>query len=811
MNHLFNKFRGDILGLVWLAMGVFVALALMSYHPMDPSFNSTGSVHRVANYCGYFGSFMADIFYQCLGASAWLIVISFFRISWICFLNRERSFNGSRWVWSILLFATSCSLIGLYFPNTRMFAQQIPAAGLLGMMVSKGLVRIFNFAGVAVILWTATIVLLIFYSEHTLKDLLFLPSAFLKLIATKSRKKIKGLLSLEFLPSFRESQTVGESVDTNIFLKGKKIPPERGGRSLFAIKNESGKIASSLAQKLPLKSFATETPKNLDNSLFPTKLGENQTEEPALSGFLVNRTTNMTKRHNVGVSKRAIERVENWSLPKLSILADPPPGRNLLDEKEVKIKAKILIDKLGQFSIRGNVVGIKPGPAITMFEFKPAADVKISKITDLADDLSLALSSESVRIIAPIPGRDVVGIETSNPHRETVFLKDILMQEEFWDEEMKLPIALGRQADGEPKVVDLRKMPHMLVAGSTGSGKSVFVVGFLAGLLFRHSPKTLRLILVDPKQVDLAAFSHCPHLIMPPIREPQKAVGALKWAIREMEKRYRSMSKFGARGLEAFNEIVSKLSGPELAQHEKFQSELAGAARLDDYYYEAQPYLVIVVEEFGDLMAVDKSNVENSVVRLAQMARACGIHLILAMQSPRRDVVTGLIKTNIPGRVSFKVASKMDSRIILDESGAERLLTRGDMLYLAPGVAKPERHHGAYVSEAELTQLTEHWATQSEPVFDPLAMKILEGNGGGYDLSDELGGNQGTESEFDDRYDEILAYVAGLKEISASLIQRRFRIGYPRAARLIEMFEAEGVVGPSSGSKPRQVLVGPIA
>jgi S-DNA-T family DNA segregation ATPase FtsK/SpoIIIE len=271
------------------------------------------------------------------------------------------------------------------------------------------------------------------------------------------------------------------------------------------------------------------------------------------------------------------------------------------------------------------------------------------------------------------------------------------------------------------------------------------------------------------------------------------------------------MSKFGARGLEAFNEIVSKLSGPEIAQHEKFQSELTGAARLDDYYYEAQPYLVIVVEEFGDLMAVDKSNVENSVVRLAQMARACGIHLILAMQSPRRDVVTGLIKTNIPGRVSFKVASKMDSRIILDESGAERLLTRGDMLYLAPGVAKPERHHGAYVSEAELGQLTEHWATQSEPVFDPLAMKILEGNGGGYDLSDEIGGTQGTESEFDDRYDEILAYVAGLKEISASLIQRRFRIGYPRAARLIEMFEAEGVIGPSSGSKPRQVLVGPIA
>ncbi|MCB0386173.1 MAG: DUF87 domain-containing protein, partial [Bdellovibrionales bacterium] len=415
--------------------------------------------------------------------------------------------------------------------------------------------------------------------------------------------------------------------------------------------------------------------------------------------------------------------------------------------------------------------------------------------------------SESVRIIAPIPGRDVVGIETSNQHRETVFLKDILMQEEFWEDEMKLPIALGRQADGEPKVVDLRRMPHMLVAGSTGSGKSVFVVSLIVGLLFRHSPKTLRLILVDPKQVDLAAFSHCPHLLMPPIREPQKAVVALKWAIREMEKRYRSMSKFGARGLEGFNEIVGKLPKGDIEEHETFHAELEGAARLDDYYFTPQPYIVIVVEEFGDLMAVDKSNVENAVVRLAQMARACGIHLILAMQSPRKDVVTGLIKTNIPGRVSFKVASKMDSRIILDESGAERLLTRGDMLFLAPGVAKPERHHGAYLSEEEISALTEHWSVQGEPEFDPLAMKILEGTGGGFELSGE--GLLGEDAEYDERYDEILAYISGLKEVSASLIQRRFRIGYPRAARLIEIFESEGVIGPPNGSKPRQVLVGP--
>ncbi|MES2857466.1 MAG: DNA translocase FtsK, partial [Bdellovibrionota bacterium] len=452
----------------------------------------------------------------------------------------------------------------------------------------------------------------------------------------------------------------------------------------------------------------------------------------------------------------------------------------------------------------------KPGPAVTMYEFIPAADVKISKITELADDLSLALSSESVRIIAPIPGRDVVGIETSNSKRETVYLKDILANDVFWTDQMKLPMCLGRQADGESKVVDLRKMPHLMVAGTTGSGKSVFVVSAITGLLFKHSPKTLRLILIDPKQVDLAAFNCVPHLLMPPIREPKKAVSALKWAIKEMDKRYRSMSKFGARGLEGYNEIVEKLPKEKLEFHEQTNTEWEQDARkLEQYYFTPQPYIVIVVEEFGDLMAVDKANVENLVVRLAQMARACGIHLVLAMQSPRKDVVTGLIKTNIPGRISFKVASKMDSRIILDDSGAERLLPNGDLLYLAPGVSKPQRHHAPWVTEGEISAIMQFWGDQGEPQYDVLAMRALEGTGGGFDLSGEAedGGFGGGDEEHDERYDEILAMISGMKEVSASLLQRKFKLGYPRAARMIEIFEKEGVVGPANGSKPRQVLI----
>ncbi|MEK6554428.1 MAG: FtsK/SpoIIIE domain-containing protein, partial [Bdellovibrionota bacterium] len=396
--------------------------------------------------------------------------------------------------------------------------------------------------------------------------------------------------------------------------------------------------------------------------------------------------------------------------------------------------------------------------------------------------------------------------------RESVYLKDILASEGFWDEKTFLPIAMGCEADGKQKVVDLRKMPHLMVAGTTGSGKSVFIVSLLTGLLFRHSPKTLRLILIDPKQVDLATFSRVPHLLMPPIREAKKAISALRWAIKEMDKRYRSMSKFKARDLEGYNATVAKISTADLAEHEKFHEELGVRVAMDSYYYTPQPYIVVVCEEFGDLMAVDKQNVEQSVVRLAQMARACGIHLVLAMQSPRKDVVTGMIKTNIPGRISFKVASKMDSRIILDESGAERLLTRGDMLFVSPGTSKPARHHGPWVADNEIARVTEFWHSQAEPEFDPMAMKALEGTFGmGGDGSDggegaSYDGGDGND-EMDERYDEIVAYISTLKDVSASLLQRRFRLGYPRAARMIEVLESQGVVGPANGSKPRQVLV----
>ncbi len=809
MTKFFEKYRRDIVGVIWLATGLFLFLSLLSFDPKDPSFNTIGSGHTVHNYCGYIGSFIADLVFQVFGMTSWLIVFGICRMAYRCFSGKNTEFINSGLVLAILLQMTVASLISLHLPNKRIYLNQILASGVLGAVLTKGLVSAFNFLGVSIILWSLALVLLVFYTDKSIKELVKFPQkALFAIIHSEFHSKIISSLQAFFAYLQMQPAVVGASREQNVEKKASKTRFKLFERQV------------DTRQKTQIESKSVNTDQHDQDEEFEVEadifVAKPVIESSGQLALPVNSPEEEAPRRRVRMTAKVERRIENWKLPELSLLEDPPASRIRIDEREIQRKADVLVDKLNQFSVKGEVKGAKPGPAVTMYEFKPNADVKISKITELADDLSLALSSESVRIIAPIPGRDVVGIETSNSQRETVYLKDILANDMFWSDKMKLPIALGRQADGETRVVDLRKMPHLLVAGTTGSGKSVFVVSAITGLLFRHSPKTLRLILVDPKQVDLAAFSNVPHLLMPPIREPKKAVVALKWAIREMEKRYRSMSKFGARGIEGFNETVEKFSKSAIEEHELVNQSLENDGRKNDqYYYSTQPYIVIVVEEFGDLMAVDKVNVEQSVVRLAQMARACGIHLVLAMQSPRKDVVTGLIKTNIPGRMSFKVASKMDSRIILDDSGAERLLAQGDMLFLAPGVAKPLRHHGPWVTEHEIASIMKFWSDQGEPQYDQLAMKALEGSGGGYEFGSSNGEDGGEEesfgddegSEYDDRYDEILAYTSSMKEVSASLLQRKFRLGYPRAARMIEKFEREGVVGPANGSKPRQVLI----
>lgn len=781
MKNWFGKFYSDLIGIGFLMAALLTLLSLSSYSPTDPSFNNFTSM-RAQNLCGLVGSFWSDGVFHLFGLGSWLWIPYFAHYGIDGVRGRLTSAKNIHLLPFLALILIVTTLLFLHFKGSQIYGGSIEIGGLLGGLIGVGLEKILNPLGSKILLWVSVTVMTVVLSQKNFRELALLFVG-----------GIKWIRSLRETTEKEPAPNLFKAVEVDLGEQKKSEP--LGGKIKEVFKNKIKLVAGGARPK----GAAAEQARDEDS-----EDDENESIKGVVSEPLP--ITKAAPRRKVTLKSHVPARIENWNMPKLNLLEDPPATRAKIDKEELKRVAELLTEKLKLFNVTGSVSAVKSGPAVTMFEFKPNAEVKLSNITSLENDLAIALSSESLRIIAPIPGRDVVGIESSNQTRETVYLKDLLAEDNFWKEDTKLPIALGRQTNGDPQIFDLRKMPHLLVAGSTGSGKSVFTVSTITGLLFRHSPKTLRMILIDPKQVDLAAFSQIPHLLLPPIVETPKAVAALRWAVKEMDKRYRSMSKFGARGLEAYNETVKSLSNEEKENHKKVNDDFEDKNKKNQkYYFEELPYLVIVVEEFGDLMQIDADNVEQSVVRLAQLARACGIHLMLCMQSPRKEIVTGLIKTNIPGRISFKVASKMDSRIILDEAGAERLLARGDMLFRAPGTDKPIRHHGPWLSDAEINKVAKFWSDQSEPQYDAQLMNLLEnseerGTAGSADFENE-------DNEYDDMYDEVLAFVSSVKEVSASLLQRRYRLGYPRAARLIEIMEREGVIGGANGSKPRQVLV----
>jgi S-DNA-T family DNA segregation ATPase FtsK/SpoIIIE len=474
--------------------------------------------------------------------------------------------------------------------------------------------------------------------------------------------------------------------------------------------------------------------------------------------------------------------IDGYRMPPLELL-DPgsPPGSGP-DEESLRAASKLLEKKLLDFSVQGVVEKVRPGPVITMYEFKPAPGVKINRIVNLADDLALALRALSIRIVAPIPGKDAVGIEVPNVKREMVTLRDILSSPVYQESKSKLTMAMGKDIAGNPYVADLARMPHLLIAGATGSGKSVAVHAMIASLLFRATPKEVRLLIVDPKMLELSVYNDIPHLLLPVVTESKKAAVALRWAVAEMERRYRLMADEGVRNLATYNKKI-----------EKKVKDLGGAVPAEDDNVEILPQIVLIIDELADLMMVAGKDVEESIARLAQMARAAGIHLILATQRPSVDVITGLIKANFPARVAFQVASRIDSRTILDSMGAEALLGGGDMLFLPPGTAKMERLHGSFVSEEEIARLCSFLREQGEPQYDESILEEPEESS----FDDD--------SEFDDLYDRAVAIVAETRQASVSMIQRRLKIGYNRSARMVERMEREGVVGPSRGAKPREV------
>jgi len=501
------------------------------------------------------------------------------------------------------------------------------------------------------------------------------------------------------------------------------------------------------------------------------------------------------KKQNEQVSFEFLHSEGTFVLPSLDLL-DKAEIRNTRMKKESLImNSRILEKKLADFGVEGSVTEVKPGPVITMYELEPASGVKINKITNLSDDLALALKARSVRIVAPIPGKAAIGIEIPNYERESVCLRDVLDSEEFLESKYKLPIVLGKNIAGRPVITDLARMPHLLIAGTTGSGKSVSLNAMICSILFKTAPDEVKFIMIDPKRLELSGYEGIPHLLNPVVTNPKEASQVLKWTVDEMERRYAAIADVGVKSIERYNRLVEKEQIAIKKQMSGLSSPVSGEKTAT--VPEKLPYIIVVIDELADLMMVAQRNVETSLARLAQMARAAGIHLILATQRPSVDVITGIIKANFPTRISFKVSSKVDSRTILDQLGAEKLLGAGDMLFMPPGTSKLMRIHGAFVSDKEITKIVDFIKRQGSPLYDKSISSY----------SPEREGAK-TGEEFDEKYDEAVELVTDLGQASISLVQRYMKIGYNRAARIVEKMEAEGVVGPSDGAKPRKVLVG---
>lgn len=485
------------------------------------------------------------------------------------------------------------------------------------------------------------------------------------------------------------------------------------------------------------------------------------------------------------ILNNAIESGNNYSdefqLPSLDFLKRAE-NEIEVDHEAIRRDAELLEQKLGYFGIKGEVMEVSPGPVITTFEYKPAPGIKISKIVNLADDLALALSALSIRIVAPIPGKDVIGVEIPNAKMSIVPFVDIVGSDEFKNNKSRTPVCLGKDIIGNPVVVGLDKMPHLLIAGATGTGKSVGLNAMIASILYKSSPDRVKFIMIDPKRIELSLFNDIPHLITPVITDMKKANTALQWVVREMERRYERLAKLQVRNIEQYNQ---KIKSSDLSEYG------------EDECFEEFSYIVIIIDELADLMMTASKDIEFSLTRIAQMARAAGIHLILATQRPSVDVLTGIIKANFPTRISFQVSSKTDSRTIIDSNGAETLLGRGDMLFVPPGTSRLTRVHGTYLSEEELITITTFLKAQGKPryVLDVTTEKEEEP---AVEISDD---------DYDEKYQAALEYVMATRQASISSVQRALRVGYNRAARIIDLMEKKGIIGPSDGVKPRQVLV----
>lgn len=731
--------RKEIIGTILFFLVILTLVSLLSFSPNDPSINHAGAEGQIQNLFGMLGAYFSSFLVGLFGIGSFWVPILLLLAS-VRFLGqkKERALVFLIIGGCVLIVATGTFMSLVSSDNfCTLFGHRFSSGGLIGIPLKSFLLRYTNPTGSYIIIFVLVIIGLI--------------------LATR----------FSIVAFARKCWEIGKAF-------------------LALIGNIRGGLKAWRDDRKARKQLKIEEKISRETVKLNRRLEEKKRPEPVIK---ITAAKPKTAKAPVVVQQEEFSFMssgKNFKLPSVSFLNDPEKRPSNVDDENLRMRSKLLEKKLEDFGVMGSVSAVSPGPVITTFEYKPAPGVKINKIVNLSDDLALALRAISIRIIAPIPGKDAIGIEIPNDTRESVCFKEIVTSSSYINSKSPLNMCLGHDIVGNPVSAELDKMPHLLIAGATGAGKSVGLNAMISSILFRATPEEVRMIMIDPKRIELSVYDGIPHLITPVVTDMKKATNALFWAVREMENRYELLAELKCRNIGQYNKKVEK-EFP--AQKETGESPSR---------HKHLPYIVIIIDELADLMMVASRDVEVSLTRLAQMARACGIHIVLATQRPSVDVLTGIIKANFPTRISFQVSSKTDSRTIIDSNGAEALLGMGDMLYLPPGTAKLQRIHGAFISDEELTQLIEFWKTQKEPDYDESILQPPP------EKNEENGG----EEDYDEKYDEAVALVTKTRQASISSVQRHLRIGYNRAARIIETMEREGLIGPADGAKPREILVG---
>ncbi len=788
----------EAVGILLLLVSLAGWLGLLSYSSADPSWNTATGLKHPHNLLGIFGAKWSDLLLQIFGVSIFLLPLHTALLGWKWVRSSPIESPWFRVCGSLALWfciSTACGLA----PRHWLIGGAIRPSGLVGLVLADFLRNHFNVAGAAIITVASAVIALYFATTFEVATLMrWFAGPIAKWQALmekwKAARAARRARAVEAAKARAAERIARRKAERAAQMQQRSAPiepsrpvspqpgpapedlppfdmPARAEPVAARAQASEGPEPEEVEQDIPIRSLA-DTPEDIP----PQSI-----EQPAI-----------LSRH--AETPPPPSRKRTYRLPSTELLNEPPPG-NGYDSLELKDVAGRIKSKLDEFNVRGSVVQINPGPVVTTFEYKPEAGIKYSRITTLTEDLCLGLQAESV-LIERIPGKSTIGIEVPNSRREVISLRQVLESSEFTDSPSKMTIALGKDINGRIKVASLETMPHLLIAGSTGSGKSVMLNAMIMSFLYKATPDQVRMIMVDPKRVELGIYEGIPHLLTPVITEPKKATNALRNAVFEMERRLKLLATQGVRNIDQYNRKVSQLRQTPRGLFDEPE---------EDDPYAPLPYILILIDELADLMILERANVEECITRLAQMARAVGMHLVLATQRPSVDVITGLIKANFPSRISFRVATRVDSRTVLDSMGAEHLLGKGDMLFLPPGSSRLVRVHGAYVTEAETNQVVDFWKEQAEPEYDEsYLMAPPSDEGGGMDEDDQT-----FDGQQDPMYSDAVRVVLEMGKASTSTLQRRLRLGYGRAARILDMMQRDGIIGPPDGSKPREVLKRP--